>query len=303
MRSHRWVTSNDADVDAYLLTDGRWMLFAYIKEARLAADDAYWKKLALSFGGGQVVCVSRALKTEKGSEPIATLAVSDGELSDEVWCKEGWLKYRLETKEVLNPGLFLDQALNRERLIELVQASYSKRTLGENDSFLNLFSYTGSFTIAALCAGIKKTVSVDVSSRYLEWEKLNFDANYGGLEVEHRLINDDARDFLARSVKRGSKFRWIVLDPPTFSRGQKKMFKVQDSMPEMLENAYKCLSPGGAILMSTNDSRWESKSFYSFANEFAAARELRVERGRTPADFGGSHPLKSVWLLSAESSA
>lgn len=303
MRSHRWITSREAEIDAYLLTDARWLLFAYIKSEELAHDDDYWQKIAASFPAGKVVCVARALKTEKSSEPLETIVIGNGDLPEEVWCKEGWLKYRLETKKVLNPGLFLDQAHNRERLIELIQAAYSRRTLSEKDTFLNLFSYTGSFTIAAICAGVKHTVSVDVSSRYLEWEKLNYDANFGGLDVEHRLINDDARDFLARSVKRGSKFRWIVIDPPTFSRGQKKMFKVQDEMEGMLEDAFKCLSPGGAIFASTNDARWDARAFFAMATKFASERDLKLDRGKTPAEFGAAHPLKSVWLLSVESSA
>ena len=302
MRSFRWLTSEDIDVDAYLLSDTSWMLFAYVKNPSLAASEEHLNQLALRFARGKVSFVAGALKTEKGSEPLKTVSFSD-EVPAEVWCKDGWIRYRLETAEVLNPGLFLDQTHNRDRLIERIQAAYERKTLRETDALLNLFSYTGSFTIASVCAGLKNTTSVDASSRYLEWEKLNFDANFGGLAVEHRLIRDDARDFLRREIKRGNRYRWIVIDPPTFSRGDKKIFKVQDDMPELMENAFQCLLPGGAILVSTNDSRWETRAFNVMVTKFAREKELEIEWGRTPSEFGAAHPLKSVWLLSVESTA
>ena len=302
MRSFRYLTSDDVDIDAYLLSDASWMLFAYVKNPKLALTPEYWRGVATRFSQGKVSFISGALKTEKGSEPLKTVALS-GDVPAEVWCKDGWIRYRLETADVLNPGLFLDQTNNRDRLIEMIQAAYARKTLRETDALLNLFSYTGSFTIASVCAGLKNTTSVDASARYLEWEKLNFNANFGGLAVEHRLIRDDARDFLKREIKRGNRYRWIVIDPPTFSRGEKKIFRVQDDMPELMENAFQCLLPGGAMLVSTNDSRWETRAFNAMVTKFAREKELEIDFGSTPAEFGAQHPLKSVWLLSVESTA
>ena len=305
--SHRWKSTPAVDVDAFLLTDRRWLLFAYVKDERLASPvsgDEHFKRLASEFKRGEVLGVARALKIDKRSEPLPPLALA-GEVPLEVWGREGWLKYRLETAKVLNPGLFLDQSENRQRLQALVQqfidqsTGPSKGQFGEDDGLLNLFSFTGSFSIAALSAGVRATTSVDVSSRYLEWETSNFEANFGGHDqLSHRLICDDSRDFLRRAVKKGSHYRWIIIDPPTFSRGKGKPFKVQDEMLSMVQDAALCLTKGGAILASTNDSRWEAKAYYAALEQFARANRFKLEPGSASTGFGPQHPLKSAWLLS-----
>lgn len=302
--SCRWLSSAEVDVDAYLLMDGSWFLFAYVKEERLVDDSAFWNDLQKRFPA-HVALISRALKTEDCSKPLRSVLngqlVDDTELDREFWCKEGWARFRLEGAEVLNPGLFLDQRYNRQKLMERISVwiEQSKGTFSDQDGLLNLFSYTGSFSIAALCAGLKRTTSVDVSSRYLEWERKNFEANFGGLDLAHRLIRDDARDFLKREQKRGSRYRWIVLDPPTFSKGQKKSFRVQEDLAPTAEAALECLVPGGALLVSTNDARWELKAFYSEFEKIARSKKFQFERGAYPTELGPNYPLKSAWILTS----
>lgn len=305
--SYRWKTTPALDVDAFFLTDRRWLLFAYVKDEKLAGDEEYFKRLAGEFKRGEVLGVARALKTDKHSEPLTPLMAQVSQISDAVWAREGWLKYRLETSKVLNPGLFLDQSENRRRLAQLVQQfidssghnGRAKGQFGDEDGVLNLFSFTGSFSIVALGAGVRSTTSVDVSSRYLEWEAQNFEANFGGQDqLSHRLICEDSREFLRRAVKKGSRYRWIIIDPPTFSRGKGKPFKVQDEMLGLLEESTKCLVKGGAILASTNDSRWDARAYYSALEQFARGHSLKFERGGAAPDFGPQHPLKSAWLFS-----
>src|SRR5581483_6832476 len=106
---------------------------------------------------------------------------------------------------VLNPGLFLDQELNRKKLFDAIQAA--ARHSSSPIRILNLFSYTGSFSVAAACAGARSTTSVDVSARYLAWEKRNHGINAErgkraceGLDPATRMIRDDARVFLKREA-------------------------------------------------------------------------------------------------------
>jgi 23S rRNA G2069 N7-methylase RlmK/C1962 C5-methylase RlmI len=284
-------------VDAYLLESQDWMLFAIISDPALVDDKDYWLKLANDFSKGKVAFISRALKTEKKSEALPPIAIGSSDVPAEVVAIErhelGDLKFRLETSQVLNPGLFLDQRRNRDRLMEYISRANGKGAV------LNLFSYTGAFSVAARRAGAEAITSIDVSSRYLGWEKKNFEINFGAeaeTSVSHRVIAEDARDYVRRAVRRGDRYRWIILDPPTFSRGKGKVFQVKRDFVELVRETAQLLEPQGAILASNNDAGWSEKAFYEEMAEFARESRLQLERGKTAEEFGKSHPLKSVWL-------
>ncbi|HEX7670681.1 MAG TPA: class I SAM-dependent methyltransferase [Polyangiaceae bacterium] len=302
--SRRFRTGSDADVDAYLLEDGRFFLFCHLLDGSLAADDAYARSLVGAFPEGTVMGVGRALKTDEGSTPLAPVWFGEAPAGGELWTVEAGVRFRLEAERVLNPGLFLDQRENRQRLGELVREARIEPGQREDDGLLNLFSYTGAFSLAARRAGVRRTTSVDLSARYLAWERQNFDANFAGAaatpsEEAPRLIRDDARAFLRRAVKKGAKYRFIVIDPPTFSRGQKDVFRVQEQLVPMARDALECLCTDGlsAVLVSMNDARWNPVDFFGAFDGLARDAGVRAERGHTPADFGDAHPLKSVWLI------
>jgi 23S rRNA (cytosine1962-C5)-methyltransferase len=299
--SRRFRSGSDADVDAYLLADGRFFLFCHLKDERLAADDGYARSLAEAFPDGSVVGIGRASKTDERSVPLAPVWLPEAPPDGELWALEDGLRLRLEPERVLNPGLFLDQRDNRRRLAELVRVAARGAAADDVDEgLLNLFSYTGAFSLAARRAGLLRTTSVDVSARYLGWERRNFEANFGVVVSDApRLIRDDARDFLHRAAKKGARYQFIVIDPPTFSRAEKNVFRVQEHLVPMTRDALACLPEGrfGAVFVSANDARWDDDEFFSALEGVARDAGASVERGRTPTDFGDAHPLKSAWLI------
>lgn len=152
---------------------------------------------------------------------------------------ERGLRFRVNLVDYLDTGLFLDHRQTRQRVASL---SRGKRVL-------NLFCYTGSFSVYAAAAGAGRTVSVDLSATYLSWAARNLAAN--GLEERtNALVRSDVFEFLRTTDER---FDVVVLDPPTLSRAKRgRSFDVQASHPELVNGSIAVLNPGGRVFFSTN---------------------------------------------------
>lgn len=301
-RSFRWISSRDLDVDAFQLAGEGWFLFAIQKSAQPLALAELGERFTRQ-SGEVVVGVGGAQKQSRDSSPLEPWF--SGPVPEELWCREGWLKFRLEPSGVLNPGLFLDQAANRLLLATSIEQwiQENKGAFGSGDGVLNLFSYTGSFSVTAFGAGAKAVTSVDVSRRYQQWERQNVEANFGGMSLEHRLFSDDARDVLRRAEKRGDRYRWIVLDPPTFSRGEGKAFRVREELAELASSCLKILTPGGELLVAANDADWAERDFLKEMDEVASEFAARLSPGQLEPSFPKDHPLKSVWISTDRANA
>lgn len=148
-------------------------------------------------------------------------------------------------------GLFLDHR-NTRKIVEGEAAG--KRPDGRPcGRFLNLFAYTGSFTVYAACGGAAHTTSVDISNTYLQWARRNFELN--GLDPRtNDLVRADVLAWLPEAVRAGRRFDLIVCDPPTFSNSKKMrgFLDVGEQHPELINDCLRLLSPGGALYFSTN---------------------------------------------------
>ncbi|MFK5923832.1 MAG: class I SAM-dependent methyltransferase [Verrucomicrobiota bacterium] len=198
-------------------------------------------------------------------------------------------RYLIDFQAGYSQGLFLDQRLNREELIRRIQPE---------DRILNCFAYTCSFSVAAARAGAI-TTSMDLSGRYLDWGKENFRANQLDPD-DHYFCKGDVMDWLKRFAKQGRRFAGIILDPPTFSRNGKKVFKVEKNYAELVQLAANILNQdGGWLLCSTNHHSLQEWSFESMLYEGVdlAGRELvQSKAGKMPPEFRGDDYLKSFWL-------
>jgi 23S rRNA (cytosine1962-C5)-methyltransferase len=134
--------------------------------------------------------------------------------------RENGVRYELGFGEGYSVGLFLDQRDNRRRLWVSHVAAGFELSPEPGRELLNVFAYTCGFSVCAALAGAR-TTSVDLSKRYLDWGKRNFQLN--GLDpAAHDFIYGDAFDWLARLQKKGRTFDMIALDPPTFSRSKEQ---------------------------------------------------------------------------------
>jgi 23S rRNA (cytosine1962-C5)-methyltransferase len=131
-----------------------------------------------------------------------------------------------------------------------------KRKLDANEEFnvLNLFAYTGALTIAAASFGAK-VVHVDASKTSVSWARENAEAsNLGAAPI--RWIIDDVQKFVAREVRRGSKYDAVVLDPPSFGRGPKgDLWKIEDHLILLMKDIRKILADDYSFLQLSSHSQ------------------------------------------------
>lgn len=152
----------------------------------------------------------------------------------------------------LSTGLFLDQRNNRRFVADWVKDR--ARASAKPPTVLNTFAYTCAFSVAAATAGAI-TASVDVSGRYLDWGKRNFEHNKLD-PAHHRFAKMDTFEFLGYAKRKGLQFDLIILDPPSFASGNKKKgIRPWSSVADyarLVGEASALLNPKGVIFASTN---------------------------------------------------
>ena len=194
--------------------------------------------------------------------------------------RENGLNFEVSFSSGYSQGIFLDQRLNRAEVM---------RRMARGGKLLNLFSYTGGFSVAAAMAGAE-TTTLDLSSVYLEWAKRNF--RYNGLdESEHFFCKGDAFHWLQRFAKQERTFDGIVLDPPTFSRDDNgKVFRVEKDFGELVELAKQVLTKDGWMLCCTNFRGISERDFMRMIDM------PKMQGVKMPEDFSEDPYLKSVWV-------
>jgi 23S rRNA (cytosine1962-C5)-methyltransferase len=157
---------------------------------------------------------------------------------------ENGLTFLISLENGLNTGLFLDQRQNRR---DLMIRSAGKRVL-------NLFAYTGAFSVAAAAAGASLVTSVDASPGYTEWAKANFGANRLNPK-RHEFIVGDCLKVLADLGRQNNRYDIILMDPPSFSTTAKSRFTTRGGTSDIVAAALPLLSRGGLMITSSNHQK------------------------------------------------
>ena len=156
---------------------------------------------------------------------------------------ENGRKFWVNLDKYLDTGLFLDHRNTRKRVGEMAAG---KR-------FLNLFSYTGSFTVYAATGGAVSSETVDLSNTYLDWARRNFELN-GVDAAQHQIVRADVFQYLQTGIEQGKQFDLIVMDPPSFSNSKKMLdiLDIQRDQAKLVDGAMKLLAKDGLLFFSNN---------------------------------------------------
>ncbi len=169
------------------------------------------------------------------------------------------LSYTIIVNDSQHTGLFLDQ---RDSRMRIHQVSRSRRVA-------NLFSFTCSFSAAALAGGAEVVFSVDLAGSSLKRGMDNFSLNGLDLEGRGKFVREDVMKWLARQGRKKLSepdtfdyWDLIICDPPVFgSGGGGRSFQVEKQWPELVRKVRFLLS-GKGIALFANNHRSGRGSFY-----------------------------------------
>ena len=203
----------------------------------------------------------------------------------EIQIHEGGLQFIVNLSDYVDTGLFLDHRITRGMV----------RDAAAGANFLNLYAYTGAFTVYAAAGSAARTTTVDWSNTYLDWSQRNMTLN-GFTGPQHRFVRSDAMSFLRR-LDPSEMFDLAVVDPPTFSNSKRSEvdWEIQRDHVALLTGVLARMRPGGVIFFSTNFRR------FRFAAEAVPAAEIReISKQTVPADFRNRR-IHRCWRIVADS--
>ena len=195
-----------------------------------------------------------------------------GERKTEFIVKENGLKFIVNLSDYLDTGLFLDHRVTREKV----------KAEAKDKKVLNLFSYTGSFSVYAAAGNAAEVVTVDLSKTYLNWAQRNMQLNGFVDTVNYKFIHADVLQYLDTIPE--NYFDLIILDPPTFSNSKRMedILDIQRDHVKLIKDCLRILVKGGRIYFSTN-----YRKFILDERSINATSIKDITRQTTPFDFEG----------------
>lgn len=194
---------------------------------------------------------------------------------------ENGCRFKVNLSDYLDSGLFLDHRPLRKTIKELAAGK----------DFLNLFCYTGAFSVAAAKGGGRVT-SVDMSKTYLNWAKDNFRLNNLTIGA-HEFVQSDTFEFLKMN---DAKYDLIFCDPPSFSNSKRMegSFDVQRDHGGLIRLCMSRLKDGGSLYFSNNFRKF--KLDQEILDNFAVKD---ITPKTIPMDFSDSK-IHHCFLISAK---
>jgi 23S rRNA (cytosine1962-C5)-methyltransferase len=203
-------------------------------------------------------------------------------LAETVLFRENGLWFEVDVVAGQKTGFFLDQRENRARV----------EPLAAGERVLNVFAFSGGFSLYAARGGARQILSLDISRGALAAAERNFALNKGVAAVaaaKHETMAGDAFQTLAALVNRQT-FGLLIIDPPSFAKSQTEVDGALAAYRRLVELGLAVLRSPGTLVMSSCSSRVTADQFFALVNETArsAGRPLQeMTRTGHPID----HPI------------
>lgn len=184
----------------------------------------------------------------EGLKTIKKWWLYDGETNVEIY--EGGAKFMVDIENGHKTGFYLDQRRSRIAL----------KDISKDKSVLDLFCYTGGFSVNAALGGAKKVIGVDIKSEWLDSARKNAILNDVSGRIDYR--EGDVFEILKDICDAKEKFNIVILDPPSFAKDKKSIITAAIGYEELNTLAMKSLAEGG-ILCTFSCSHNMSNNIFS----------------------------------------
>lgn len=205
---------------------------------------------------------------------------------------ENGLKFRVDVVNGQKTGFFLDQRENRRQI----------KQISKGLSVLNVFSYTGGFSIYSISGGCRKLVEIDSNAFALKFSLQNLKLNFPGKRsFEYEQIEGDAFQKLQELKSKNSQFDLVILDPPAFARKKKHRPQALEAYSRLAELGVQLVAPGGRLFSASCSAHVSAEDFYKAVNYGVSSAQKKLTRITTtghaedhPVLFSELEYLKSV---------
>lgn len=178
------------------------------------------------------------------------------------------INYKVLIGKYYDCGLYTDMASIREKL---------KSHIINSKSFLNLYSYTGAFSLFALKQGVEEVTSVDLSEEYLSWLDENLALNEDLDKSKHHSINLSTKEAMEKFTEEGKTFDFILADPPSSSNDGNKRTNALADYQETIPLMDKILAPGGKLMLFLNTHKFSHEKFKNKVKTIIQKENLGLE--------------------------
>ena len=188
------------------------------------------------------------------------------ELDGVVLFQESGLTFEADPIRGQKTGFFLDQRENRARV----------EKISKDKNVLNVFSYTGGFSLYAARGGAKSVTSLDISKPAIAGSVRNFELNFSDPDIKycpHEYIAADAFRVMEDLSQQGKEFDVVIIDPPSFAKKQEEVKAAIKAYAKLVKLGLGLLSRGGTLVMASCSSRVQPEEFFDMI--FSTAKSVK----------------------------
>jgi 23S rRNA (cytosine1962-C5)-methyltransferase len=223
------------------------------------ASEAFWKKeeLANYFMEQQQIPVRCVYFKRKNREEEKGMILA-GECNhlEDLEFLEHEVKFRTNIIDAAKTGFFLDQRENRNFI----------RSVAKDKTLLNLFGYTGGFSVYAGLGGASKVTTVDIAPNAIKGAEINWQINHLSPE-KHEALCVDAFEFVAEAHKQKKLWDIVITDPPSFAPNQKAVDTAKEAYTKIFADSLRLVKDGGFFAASSCSGHISFEVFLEIVQE------------------------------------